>query len=116
MSKHSTENSAAALTTLKSNQDLDELVQNAPGVVLLDFYADWCGPCKKQGAILHDLEQSAAAQNASIIKINVDQHQALAQQFKVGALPTLLLLKNGKVIETQRGLASRTIVNSLLSR
>ena len=105
-----------SVVTLREGEDLAELVVKAPGVVLVDFYATWCGPCKKQGKVLHGLADYASQQNASIIKVDIDQHEELATLFEVSALPTLMLIKDGKIVDRQRGLASRTRVTELLSR
>lgn len=103
------------LVTLGPNDNFDEMVSRASGVVLVDFYADWCGPCKKQGDILHEMERSAAENHASMIKVNVDQHEALADRFEVSSLPTLMLIKDGKVITRQTGMADRQRVASWLA-
>lgn len=108
--------SARTLVTLGPNDDLAAIVRAAPGVVLLDFYADWCGPCRTQGNILHELKATAAGRNASIIKVNVDQHEAIANVLKVSALPTLVLIKNGKIIERKTGLADQQQVSLMLAR
>ena len=105
-----------ALLTLGANDDLQSIVNNASGVVLVDFYADWCGPCRKQGGILHDMEQAASRSHATIIKINIDQHRQLASSFNVSSLPTLMLIKDGTVVERQTGLADHQRVASLLAR
>ena len=116
VSVSTTELKAKSLVTLGKDQDLAELVVNAPGVVLVDFYATWCGPCVKQGKVLHGLENFARQKKASIIKVHVDQHEELASLFEVSALTTLMLIKDGKVVDRQRGLASETRVTELLSR
>lgn len=105
-----------SLITLGNDQDLAQLVREAPGVVLIDFYATWCGPCKKQGKVLSELEDFASKRNASIIKIDVDQHKELAEIFDVSALPTLMLVKEGKIVDRQLGVASQTRVTELLKR
>jgi len=104
------------LITLRHDQDLAKLVREAPGVVLIDFYATWCGPCARQGKVLSELEGFASEIKASIIKIDVDQHKSLADIFDVSALPTLMLVKNGKIVDRQLGLANRTRVTELLKR
>ena len=107
---------AAPLSILGQGDDLSSIVQHASGVVLLDFYADWCGPCRTQGGILHEMENTARQNEASIIKVNVDQHRRLAGSFNVTRLPTLILVKNGRIIERQTGVANHQRVADLLSR
>ena len=109
-------NQNASLITLGRTEQFNEIVQRAPGVVLVDFYADWCKPCQKQGEILKGLGTTASANHAQIVKVNVDQHPALAQKFQANALPTLLVLKRGKVVERRQGLTNAAEITSLLKR
>ena len=109
-------NQNASLITLGRTEQFNEIVQQAPGVVLVDFYADWCKPCQKQGEILKGLGTTASANQAQIVKVNVDKHPALAQKFKANTLPTILVLKQGKVVERRQGLASASEITSLLKR
>ena len=67
----------------------------------VDFYADWCGPYKTLGPILDQLSKDY--QNAMIIKVNVDDNQNLAAKFAIRSIPTLIILKNGKQVETLIG-------------
>jgi len=96
-----------SLIDLAAGSDLGETIATASGTVILDFYADWCGPCRSQAKILHDLESTAARKRALIIKVNVDQHPELAEQLQVAALPTLMVVKNGQLVHRQTGLASK---------
>jgi thioredoxin 1 len=76
-------------------------------LVLVDFYADWCGPCKMMSPILQEVK--ATLQEAvKIIKINVDQHQDLASHFMVRGVPTLMLFKESKMLWRQSGVLSTT--------
>ena len=104
------------LSTLTPTDDFFDMVASAPGVVLVDFFADWCGPCREQGEILHEMQPFASENDASIIKVNVDQHRRLARAFQVSGLPTLLLIKDGRIIERQTGLANHRKIASLLGR
>jgi len=70
----------------------------AAGVVLVDFWAPWCGPCRMQGPILEEVAKELG-NAATIAKINIDEHSAAAQQFGVRSIPTLLLFKDGKLVK-----------------
>ena len=67
------------------------------GVVLVDFWAPWCGPCRMQGPILEQIVGKVAG--AKIAKLNVDEAPAIAAKFGVQSIPTLLVLKNGRVVQ-----------------
>ncbi len=69
-----------------------EVLENK-GMVLVDFFADWCGPCKMLGPILEDV--GAEMENLKIVKVNVDEAQALAQKYGVMSIPTVYLFDGG---------------------
>ena len=107
---------ADSLLTLGSGDDFNKIVNHASDVVLVDFYADWCGPCKKQSGILKRMEPTAQQNGALIVKVNVDQHRDLAREYKVSSLPTLMLIKKGKVLSRQTGLANDQKIASMLKK
>ena len=78
---------------LKQEKEFDELTKE--GLVLVDFYADWCGPCQMLSPILEEL--SKKNENLKIVKINVDEFQQLAVQNKVLSIPANKIYKDGKV-------------------
>ncbi|PKG52689.1 MULTISPECIES: thioredoxin [Olleya] len=79
---------------------------NQDSPVLVDFYAEWCGPCKTMSPILKDVKDSLK-ERVSIIKIDVDKNQELASKYQVRGVPTLLLFKNGKQVWRQSGVLQK---------
>ncbi len=91
---------------LKDEKFEDEIKD---GVVLVDFYADWCGPCQRMGRILEEMD------NEKILKINTDEHQELAVSFGVMSIPTMILFKNGVEVSKKVGLMSKEELTEWIS-
>ena len=91
--------------------EFDELVKS--GKVLVDFYADWCGPCKMLAPVLEELSKEV---DELIIKVNVDDLPALAQRYKVQAIPTLYVLNNGVVLNHVLGYQNKNQLLQLLGK
>jgi thioredoxin 1 len=81
--------------------------------VLMDFYADWCGPCKRQGPILEELKKKMG-EAVEIRKIDVDKHMDEANKYGIRVVPTLIIEKEGKVIRTLEGVTSTEALENLL--
>lgn len=98
------------LTITKDNFDSEVINSDKP--VLLDFWASWCGPCKMVSPIVDEI----ASENSSIKvgKVNVDEEAELAQNFKIMSIPTLMVIKDGKVHNTTIGVQSKQNILGLL--
>ena len=83
---------------LENSKDFEKEIQE--GLVIVDFYADWCGPCQMLGPVLEQLDKEI---DIKIVKINVDDIPELARQFRVMSIPTVMLFKNGQFIKKQLG-------------
>lgn len=88
--------------------------ETSTGLVLVDFYADWCGPCKMIAPILNELSQSHA-DVAQIVKVNVDEEGELAQRFDVMSIPTLIVFKDGKPVARKMGFTPKPELEKLLA-
>lgn len=97
---------------LAAGTELDSIIAESNVPVLLDFYADWCGPCQKQGRILHDMD--IAANQARVIKVNVDEHPEIARRFGAESIPLLVMLEDGKQTYRKTGVHNEAKLNELL--
>ncbi len=93
--------------------DFQEKVMASEVPVLVDFYADWCGPCRLLAPLLEELAQETP--NAKIVKVNVDHSPELSQRHGIDAVPTLMLVKGGRVVFRQAGLLNKSQLKSLLA-
>ena len=86
---------------IKHLENVNEFEKEVQGeLVIVDFYADWCGPCQMLAPVLEDLDKEVSVK---IVKINVDDIPELARQFRVMSIPTLLLFKDGKFVKKELG-------------
>ena len=97
---------ASSNIVVLTNDNFQEQVLKSSTPILVDFWAEWCGPCKMIAPILDELAEEYSGR-VSIGKVNIDDHQNLATEYGVRAIPTLLLFQNGQVAEQIVGLRSK---------
>lgn len=89
-----------------------DVLQNE-GVVLVDFWAPWCGPCRMVGPIVEDLAREYEGR-ATIGKLNVDENQGTAAKYGIMSIPTLMVFKNGRAVDKIVGAAPKEVISSKL--
>ena len=100
------------MSVKKLNREEFEKARKEEGLILLDFYADWCGPCRMVAPVLEEV--SKLWEDVLVGKINVDDEEALAREFGIVSIPTLIVLKNGKIQKQVAGVRTREQILELL--
>lgn len=96
------------------DNNFNEEVLNSKELVLVDFFATWCGPCKMVAPILEDLESEMI--DIKFVKVDVDESPLVANQYGIQSIPTLKVFKDGKVVDTVVGFLPKEQIKSLIER
>ena len=94
-------------TVQVTDATFEEEVKNSDIPVVVDFWAEWCGPCKTLSPILEELSDEMKNE-INVVKINLDENQDLAMKYSIRSIPTLLLFKEGNLIDTKVGLLPKS--------
>ena len=96
---------------IKNENEFNETINSE--YALVDFFATWCGPCKMMGPVLESV--SSNRDNIKIIKVDVDKFESLARTYGVMSIPTLILFKNGQVIDKKVGFLAEPLLNEWIN-
>jgi thioredoxin 1 len=96
-----------------TDANFEETVLKSGKVALVDFWAEWCGPCRMIGPSVEELSKEYAGK-AVIGKLNVDNNQGVATQFGIRSIPTLLFFKNGEMVDKQVGVVPKQVLQQKL--
>lgn len=98
-----------------TEKNFEQEVLKSDKKVLIDFYADWCGPCKMMSPVIDEIAEELG-ENVKVVKINVDENVNLAEKYEVMSIPTILVLKNGEVLKSFVGVTAKpSIIDALNS-
>ena len=95
-----------------NNENFEQEVLKSNKTVLIDFYAEWCGPCQMLSPIVEQVAQEN--DNIKVVKVNVDENQSLAVEFGIKSIPTLIVIKEGKEANRAVGMLSKTELLELI--
>ena len=113
MNKSKNDTSSSNISDVTS-QNFETEVLESDKVVLVDFYADWCEPCKIFSPILEDI--SKEYDFIKVVKVNIDIETDLAEHYGVASVPTLIILKNGKVVDRSVGAISKLALKNMIKQ
>jgi len=103
---------------IKNSQQFEQEVLNSSNPVFVDFWAEWCGPCRTVSPVVEELS-SEYGDKVNFVKINVDENGELAQKYNVFSIPTLAIFKNGEIVSQKVGAATKesfkTMIDSSLN-
>ena len=94
------------------NENFNEIISN--GVTLVDFYAEWCGPCKMLGPIIEEVADEL--NGIQVMKVNIDEHGDIAQKYGVMSIPTLILFKDGNEVNKSIGFMPKEDIIEFVSQ
>jgi thioredoxin 1 len=92
------------------DQDFDAIIAAEPGVTLVDFWAEWCGPCRMMGPILDEVAIEQEERGVRVVKVNTDMSPETAQRFNIRSLPTLMFFKDGEPEFEMVGLVPKPVL------
>ena len=96
-----------------TEQNYDEALAAAEGLEMVDFWAEWCGPCRMIAPVLEEIVEDSDG-DVTLMKVNVDENSALAARYEIRSIPTILFVKDGEVVDRVVGAVSRAALEQIV--
>ena len=97
-----------------TEQNYDEALLAAEGLVMVDFWAEWCGPCRAVAPVLEELAEASDGE-VTLLKVNVDENPGLAARYEIRSIPTILFVKDGEVVDRVVGAVPKATLEKLVT-
>ena len=97
-----------------TEQNYDEALLAAEGLVMVDFWAEWCGPCRAVAPVLEELAEASDGE-VTLLKVNVDENPGLAARYEIRSIPTILFVKDGEVVDRVVGAVPKAALEKLIT-
>ena len=114
MSPSPTRNRWVIETIHLTEKNFDEVLIAARGVVMVDFWAEWCGPCRAMAPVLEELAEASEGR-VTLMKVNVDENHGLATRYAIQSIPTVLFFKEGAVVDRVLGAAPKAVLQDIVN-
>jgi len=95
--------------------NFNEIIKNSSEPVVVDFWASWCGPCKMLAPVIDEIS-GELGDKAKFFKLNVDENPVISTQYKIASIPTVMILKNGEVVDTLVGFRPKDAIKSVIEK
>lgn len=99
-----------------TSSNFEEVILNSGKTVLVDFYADWCPPCKKLSPIIEELAEENNNENLLFVRINIDDEEKIANKYGIQSIPTLVLIQNRKEVDRSIGFIDKESIKDFLNQ
>jgi thioredoxin 1 len=108
------QNHGATETIHLTEKNFDETLTATPGLVMVDFWAEWCGPCRAIAPIIEELAEASEGR-VTLMKVNVDENHGLAIRYAIRSIPTIVFFKDGAVVDRVVGAAPRAVLRDIVN-
>ena len=114
MSTSPSRNRGVAEAIHLTEKNFDEVLVATEGLVMVDFWAEWCGPCRAIAPVLEELAEASEGR-VTLMKVNVDENHGLAARYGIQSIPTILFFKEGAVVDRVLGAAPKAVLQSVVN-